>query len=151
MVPAERFAGVAIDEEAVAKRYEEQRSAFMSPEEVKLRYVVLSRDDLAAEIDVPGGTLESWYEARKAAYTAPEQRRVRHILIAGEEGGDEALSRAEELRSRILAGEGFEDLAAGVLRRPGLGGVGRRSRLRAGAGSGPPPSSRRRSLSVSES
>ena len=119
VVPAERFAGVAIDEEAVAKRYEERRSAFMSPEEVKLRYVVLSRDDLAAEIDVPDGTLESWYEARKAGYTAPEQRRVRHILIADEEGGDEALARAEDLRSRILAGEAFEDLAREVSDDPG--------------------------------
>ena len=118
-VPAERFAGVAIDEEAVAKRYEEQRSAFMSPEEVKLRYVVLSRDDLAAEIDVPDGTLESWYEARKASYTAPEQRRVRHILIADEEGGEEARARAEDLRSRILAGEAFEGLAREFSDDPG--------------------------------
>ena len=119
VVPAERFAGTVIDEEAVAKRYEEQTGAFMSPEKVRLRYVVLSRDDLAAEIDVPDGTLESWYEARKAGYTAPEQRRVRHILIADEEGGEGARARAEDLRSRILAGEAFENLAREFSDDPG--------------------------------
>lgn len=111
VVPAERFAGAEVGEEAIARRYEEHQTAFMSPEEVRLRYVVLSRDDLAAEIEVPAGTLESYYEGRKAGYTTPEQRRVRHILIADEEGGSEALARADELRARILAGEAFEDVA----------------------------------------
>ena len=124
VVPAERFAGAEVGEEAVAERYEENRSAFMSPEEVKLRYVVLSRDDLAAEIDVPDGTLESYYEARKAGYTAPEQRRVRHILIADDEGGDEARARAEDLRARILGGEAFEDLAREFSDDPGSAGSG---------------------------
>ena len=124
VVPAARFAGAAVDEEAIAKRYEEQRSAFMTPEEVKLRYVVLSRDDLAAEIDVPDGTLESWYEARKASYTAPEQRHVRHILVAGEQGEEEARARAEGLRDRIRAGEAFEDLAREFSDDPGSAGSG---------------------------
>jgi peptidyl-prolyl cis-trans isomerase D len=119
VVPAERFAGAEIGEEAVAKRYEAQQGAFMSPEEVRLRYVVLSRDDLAVEIDVPHGTLESYYEGRKAGYTAPEQRRVRHILIADEEGGGEARARAEDLRARILGGEAFEDLAREFSDDPG--------------------------------
>ena len=111
VVPAERFAGAVIGEEAVAERYEEHQAAFMSPEEVRLRYVVLSRDALAAEIEVPAATLESYYDARKAGFTAPEQRRVRHILVADEEGGAEARARAEDLRARILAGETFEDVA----------------------------------------
>ena len=72
----------------------------------------------------PDGTLESWYEARKAGYTAPEQRRVRHILIADEEGGEEARARAEDLRSRILAGEAFEDLAREFSDDPGSAGSG---------------------------
>ena len=124
VVPAERFAGAEIGEEAITKRYEEHQTAFMSPEEVRLRYVVLSRDDLAAEIEVPAGTLESYYEGRKAGYTTPEQRRVRHILIADEEGGSEALARADELRARILAGEAFEDVAREASDDPGSAELG---------------------------
>ena len=119
VVPAERFAAAEIDEVAVTKRFEDQRASFMTPEEVRLRYVVLSRDDLAAEIEVGPGTLEGYYETRKAGMTVPEQRRVRHILIADEGEGEEALARAEELRARILAGEDFEAVARVASNDPG--------------------------------
>ena len=121
VVPAGRFAGAEVGEEAIAKRYEEHRDAFMSPEEVRLRYVVLSRDDLAAEIAISPGTIEGYYESRKAGLTMPEQRRVRHILVAD---GDEALARAEALRARIVSGEAFEDVAREASDDPGSAGQG---------------------------
>ena len=124
VVPADRFAGVEVGEEVIAKRYEDHRDAFMSPEEVRLRYVVLSRDELAAEIEVSAGTIEGYYESRKAGLTMPEQRRVRHILVADAEGGDEALARAEELRARIVAGEAFEDVAREASDDPGSAEAG---------------------------
>ena len=124
VVPADRFAGAEIGEEAIAKRYEEHPDVFMSPEEVRLRYVVLSRDDIAAEIEIPPGTIEAYYESRKVGLTAPEQRHVRHILVADEAGGDEALARAEELRARILAGEAFEDVAREASDDPGSAEAG---------------------------
>lgn len=119
VVPAGRFAGVEVGEEAIAKRYEDNRGAFLTPEEVRLRYVVLARDDLAADVEVPAGTIEGRYDARKAGLTMPEQRRVRHILVADEEGGEEALARAEALHARILAGEAFEDVAREASDDPG--------------------------------
>ena len=124
VVPVDRFAGVEVGEEVIAKRYEDHRDAFMSPEEVRLRYVVLSRDELAAEIEVSAGTIEGYYESRKAGLTMPEQRRVRHILVADAEGGDEALARAEELRARIVAGEAFEDVAREASDDPGSAEAG---------------------------
>ena len=119
VVPAGRFAAAEIYEEEVTKRFKDQRAMFMTPEEVRLRYVVLSRDDLAAEIEIAPGTLEGYYEARKAGMTVPEQRRVRHILIADEGEGEEALARAEELRARILSGEDFEAVAREASDDPG--------------------------------
>ena len=119
VVPADRFAGSEIGEDEIAKRYEENKAAFLSPEEVRLRYIVLARDDLMAEIDIPPGTLEGYYEARMAGFTVPEQRRVRHVLIAHEGEGGEALARAEALRARIRAGEAFEDVAREASDDPG--------------------------------
>ena len=119
-LPAERFAGVEVGEEAIAKRYEENQAAFMSPEEVRIRYLVLAREDLAAEIEVPPDILEAQYEARKAGFTVEEQRRVSHILIADEEGSDDAVERARELRDRIVAGgEPFEAVARAESEDPG--------------------------------
>ena len=123
-VPADRFAGAEIGEEAIAERYEENKAAFMSPEEVRLRYVVLAREDLADEIEIPSGTVEARYEARKAGFSVAEQRRVRHILVADEEGTDEALAGAEELRARIVAGEPFEDVAREASDDPASGQQG---------------------------
>ena len=119
VVPASRFAGVEVGEEAIAKRYEDNRGAFLTPEEVRLRYVVLAREDLAADVEVPAGTIEGRYDARRAGLTMPEQRRVRHILVADEGGGEEALARAEALHARILAGEAFEDVAREASDDPG--------------------------------
>ena len=124
VVPASRFEGAQVGEEAIAKRYEESMDSFMSPEEVRLRYVVLSRDELAEEIEVASGTLEGFYETRKAGLSVPEQRRVSHILIADEEGEDEARTEAEALRSRILAGEAFADVARESSDDPGSAGMG---------------------------
>ena len=118
-VPAERFAGTEISEEAIAKRYDDNKPDFMSPEEVRLRYLVLARDDLAAEIEVPSGTLEARYESRKAGFTVDEQRRVSHILVADEEGGADALARAGELRNRIVTGEPFAEVARAASDDPG--------------------------------
>ena len=111
VVPAGRFAGAEVGEEAISKRYEDGKAAFLTPEEVRVRYVVLARDDLAADVEIPAGTIERYYESRKAGLTTPEQRRVRHVLVADEEGGEDALARAEALRARILAGEAFEAVA----------------------------------------
>lgn len=124
VVPVERFAGAEIGEEAIAARYDENQAAFLTPEEVRLRYVVLARDDLAAEVEVPSGTLEAQYEARRAGFTVPEQRRVSHILIVDEEGSDEAFDRASELRRRIEAGERFEDVAREASEDPGSAASG---------------------------
>ena len=123
-VPAGRFAGAEIGEEAIAKRYEDGKAAFLTAEEVRLRYVVLARDDLAADVEIPAGTLDRYFDSRKAGLTVPEQRRVRHVLVADEEGGEEALARAEALRARILAGEAFADVAREASDDPGSAGSG---------------------------
>ena len=125
VIPAGRFAGAEIGEEEIAKLYEENMAAFLSPEEVRLRYVVLAREDLAAEIEVPPGTLERYYETRKAGFTVAEQRRVSHILVTDkDEEEDEARVRAEALRTRIVAGEAFEDVAREASDDPGSAGSG---------------------------
>ena len=123
-VPTVRFAGGEIAQEAIRERYEENKAAFMSPEEVRLRYVVLAREDLADEIEIPPGTVEARYEARQVGFTVAEQRRARHILVADEEGTGQALVRAQELRARIVAGEPFEDVAREVSDDPASGQQG---------------------------
>lgn len=120
VAPAARFEGVDVEEDEIAEHYDTHRVDFMTLEEVRLRYLVLAREDLAAEVEIPPGTLEAYYEARKAGFTAAEQRRVSHVLVTEEDGGEEgALARAEALRNRILGGEAFEDVAREASQDPG--------------------------------
>lgn len=131
-IPASRFEDeVEVPEEDAARRYEENRAAYMTPEEVRLRYVVLSRDALAAEVEVPEELLRERYEGRKAGFTVEEQRRVSHILVAvddaaagGGEGEAAARARVQELRARIVAGEAFEDVAREASEDPGSAASG---------------------------
>ena len=124
VVPAARFETAEVGEEEIAKHYEENKADFVSSEELRLRYLVLAREDLAAEVEISPGTLEDHYESRKASFTVPEQRRVSHILIADEEGGEDARARAEALRARILGGEAFEEVAREASEDPGSAGSG---------------------------
>ena len=120
VAPAVRFEDVDVEEGEISEYYDAHRASFMTPEEVRVRYVVLARADLAAEVEIPPGTLEAYYETRKAGFTTEEQRRVSHILVTGEEGGEEgARARAEALRARILGGEAFEAVAREASQDPG--------------------------------
>ena len=52
------------------------------------------------------------YEANRSRYAYPEQVRAAHILVTIKDGNrDAALTRAEEVRAKALAGEDFAKLA----------------------------------------
>jgi len=81
----------------------------MTPEQVVVEALVLSRSDFFDQIEVDEAEVEALYQ-REIGNLA-EQRRAAHILFEGEEGDTELLERAQEVRARLEQGEEFAALA----------------------------------------
>ena len=112
-IAAEQFADkVSIKPEAVQKYYDENKSRFEVPEQLKAEYVVLSLDTLLSQTSVSDAEVKSWYEGHQDRYQQPEERRASHILILSEGGKDKAKAKAEEVLKEVQKNPArFADLA----------------------------------------
>ncbi len=136
-IPAARFSDVQIDDAAVRAEYQANQVTYIAPEQAKIEYVEISRDAIAAGIDVSDEELRASYERRKADFETPEQREASHILLALEDDADEATvtaarERLLEFKRQIEGGASFEELAREFSEDPGssdqggsLGSIGR--------------------------
>src|SRR5690554_7835614 len=86
---------VSVSDERIEQFYKDNLSDFMSPEQVVLETLTLSRSDFFDEVEVDESALEAMYQ-REIGNLA-EQRRASHILFQVD--GDEAAAReqAEEI------------------------------------------------------
>jgi peptidyl-prolyl cis-trans isomerase D len=127
LVAAEQFVSkVVISDEQIAEFYAQNRTAFETPENVGIEYVVLSPEVLAGAAEVTEDELRVYYEQNKARFGAPEQRRAAHILIATE-GSDKAAARqaAEQVRAKLLANpKEFAAIARETSKDPGSASQG---------------------------
>jgi peptidyl-prolyl cis-trans isomerase D len=118
-------AGVTVTDEQVAKRYEERKADFKTPEKVNLQYVQLNLPDVAATLQLTEEGLRAFYDqVAHERYTSPERRRARHILV--ESGSDDAAAqaRADKLAAEARGGADFAALAAANSDDPGSKGQG---------------------------
>lgn len=104
---------VAVEESLLRDFYQRHLDDYFAEAQVQLRYVMLERDAIVDDVEVDEAAIRGAYEREMEAFEAQERRRASHILInTGEARSEaEALSKAEELRSRIMAGEDFAELA----------------------------------------
>jgi len=126
LLPVAGYAeGVTVTDEQIAKRYEERKADFQTPETVNLQYVELNLSDVAAQVQVTEEGLQAFYDQVAAErYTTTERRRARHILV--ESGSDDAaaLAKAEKLAAEAKGGADFAALAAANSDDPGSKGQG---------------------------
>ncbi|UYG05805.1 SurA N-terminal domain-containing protein [Halomonas sp. LR3S48] len=100
---------VQVSEADLEAYYQESRERYQRPEQVRLEYVIVDRQEMAEQIDVSEEAIrQAWEERGRDA-----DRRVSHIMVTfdGERSRDEAEERLEEVRERLAAGESFEELA----------------------------------------
>jgi len=126
LVPVDGFlAGATVTEEQVAKRYEERKGQFLTPEKANLQYVEINLGAIAAGVEVNEPKLREFYDQVAAErYTTTERRRARHILV--ESGSDDAAAkaRAGQLAAEARAGADFAALATKNSDDPGSKGQG---------------------------
>ncbi|MDR1854951.1 MAG: SurA N-terminal domain-containing protein [Azoarcus sp.] len=117
------LAGIKVDDEAIQKYYDDNRSRFERPERIKAEYVVFDEDTLEKGIEIPAADIQQAYET--GDYVRPEERRMRHILISVPDDADEATvakAKAEiddiaaQLRKKPAR---FEELAKAKSQDPG--------------------------------
>lgn len=118
-----------VDDGAVKAYYEEHRDQFTVPEQVRIAYVEISPELLAARVEVSEEQVRARFEASKANYVTPEQRRASHILLQLPEDAPEAqvaevTARVEGLMAQLDGGASFADLAKAHSQDPGSAGEG---------------------------
>lgn len=106
----------AVTRQDIEAYYRNNAADFTIPERVVVRYVELSKEQIAESIDIGEEEARRNFENFKRSYVAPEQRRASHILLTVPPGADgdaiEAVRlEAEEIRRRIAQGEDFAALA----------------------------------------
>jgi peptidyl-prolyl cis-trans isomerase D len=120
-ISSQPAASAAIDEQLVKTYYQEHQTDFMTPDRVRLDYLVLSAEQAQTQVGEPDEqTLRKLYQSELTHYTQPEQRKVRHILIMSKDKDDAtAKAQAEQIRQQLVAGKPFADLARQYSQDPG--------------------------------
>ena len=124
-------------EQEIQAWFESHPEQYVQPEQVKVRYIELTRAAAAQSVAADEAELRAIYEQRQASYRTAEQREARHILLdlppdASQEQTEAVRAQIEQLRTRIIAGEDFAEVARADSQDPGsapaggaLGTVGR--------------------------
>lgn len=106
---------ITLTEEEVTTYYEASSNQFMTPEQVVVDYVVLSKGDIARNISVTAEDIEAEYQYRveQLKQLSGNNTNVSVILIqTGDERSlDEAKARANEVITRLQSGTSFSELA----------------------------------------
>lgn len=129
-VPISHYlATAAVKPEEVAAFYEANKARFVEPEQVRLQYLELSLDVIAAGLKATDDEIEQLYATDKGRLGIEEQRHARHILIKVDEGAadgivDAAKAKADDLVKRLRAGEDFAALAKQNSEDPGSAAEG---------------------------
>ncbi len=123
-IPAEAYQPDDVDESEIREHYESNRARFSRPEQVRVEYIELSRDEMAREVVVEESELQSLYQDRKASYVRPVQVEARHILVeladdAGEEAEAAAREKMEDISRELADGMSFAEAAETWSEDPG--------------------------------
>jgi peptidyl-prolyl cis-trans isomerase D len=104
-----------VDDAQIDAYYKSHQADFMNPEQVSVKYVEVSADDLKLDVQPSEDDLKKRYEEGKQRFVMPEQRLVSHILVnvpknATPDQQKAALAKAEQLAGQAKA-DNFAKLA----------------------------------------
>jgi peptidyl-prolyl cis-trans isomerase D len=105
--------GINVETQEIEEYYNANNDRFMTEEKVSVSYVVLSKADINADIDVTEEELAQAYDEYVTQQAEFEERDASHILveITDERTAKEAKALAENVATKAKNGEGFADLA----------------------------------------
>lgn len=132
LTPDQYMANVKVTPEQVKTYYDTHTPEFQVPEEVRVEYLELSADALAAQVPVPSEEVKKAYDegVQQGRFGEPEQRRASHILIAVKAGASEADKKAAQAKAQAIAEQvrknpkSFADVAKKESQDPGSAAQG---------------------------
>ncbi len=98
-------AQVKVTPEAIKAFYEANLKKFELPEQLRIEYLVLSRDKLGEQITVTDDDIKAWYQSHADRYKQPEERRASHVLIAANKDAPAEQIKAAEAKAADVAGQ----------------------------------------------
>ncbi len=128
--PAEQADLPAPEEAALEAFYADSGTRFAEPEQVRVDYLDLSVERLMSEVGDPDEDgLALLYEEERSRLATTEERRARHILLELPADADEAtradsLAKAKTLRTQLVDGVDFAELARSESADPGSAEAG---------------------------
>ena len=102
---------VVVTDEMITAYYDDNPALYQVPETADIEYVEIRRDEVARSVSITEQQLQEFYEFSSDRYLQDEQRRARHILILFDNDEPGAAIVANEMLTRVRAGESFEELA----------------------------------------
>ena len=107
-----------IAEKDIQAFYDQNKSKFLAPEQVKAEFVVFSLANILPTINVTEDEIKSFYKANADKYQNQQQREASHILIATSKNAPpaekaKAKAKAEDILNQIRKNpKQFEELAS---------------------------------------
>lgn len=114
---AELAAGYDVSADDIQAWYDANQNSFMTPEALRLEYIVVDPAALAGEVEITEEHIQAEYASRRAAMeqvaARAERRRAAHVLVAvnDEQSAAAAEQKIATLQDRLAMGEDFSDLA----------------------------------------
>ena len=93
-----------IPTQEVEDYYNQHKSAFATPELVKVQYIDLNKDDLAKNLQVSDVEIAQYYQDNKSQFMGQASQHLEHIQLADK-------AQADEVYQKLQQGENFEALA----------------------------------------
>ena len=125
IVKAENFLDkISITDEEITNYYQNFQDQFKNPEQIKLAYIEISRQDLAKNVQVTDEKINKYYQDNLSQYTQPERRKASHILFtlpsdADTETKDKVKAEAQAVLDKINSGSDFSEMAKLHSKDPG--------------------------------
>jgi len=107
---------IEIGQVEIDEYYEQNKSHFMTNEQLRVDYIELSLDGIKASLNITEEQLLERYEQSKSAYSTPESRTASHILLTldadvSDEESDAARLKLTGIRDQLIQGGDFSELA----------------------------------------
>ena len=110
--PEPFLAKVKVTDEQAKAFYEAHAQEYTVPEQVRVAYVELSLDALAAQVPADPAEVKKFYEANQARFVRKEERRASHILVTVKPDAKEAEIKSLEAKAQAIAAEARKKPAA---------------------------------------